>query len=96
MFPSRHDLKIVDCKQKQTKSILQIVLKEEESLGFGIIEYDEAEHAEKAHKVFSGHKINDSVIDIAYCIPGMSAVHMFNRIMFKYVSIHVLRLTCSV
>ena len=57
------------------------------SLGFGIIEYDEAVHAEKAFKIFSGHHINDHEIKISYCIPGMSAVHMFNRIMFKYVSI---------
>lgn len=62
----------------------QIVLKEGESLGFGIIEYAEAEEAETAFKEFSEQKINDTLINLSYCIPGMSAVHMFNRVMFKY------------
>lgn len=57
------------------------------SLGFGIIEYDNAEDAEKAFAKFNGHEINEVNINISYCIPGKSAVHVFNRIMFKYVSI---------
>lgn len=63
------------------------MLKEGESLGFGIIEYAEAEEATTAFQAFVNHKINDVAINISYCIPGLSAVHMFNRVMFKYVSI---------
>ncbi|XP_052274563.1 uncharacterized protein LOC127874351 isoform X2 [Dreissena polymorpha] len=62
----------------------QIVLKEGTSLGYGIVEYDEALDAEKAFNKFNRHKINSNSIRILYCIPGKSAVHMFNRIMFKY------------
>ena len=65
------------------------MLKEGESLGFGIIEYAEAEEAETAFKAFTDHKINDTKINLSYCIPGMSAVHMFNRVIFKYVCISV-------
>ena len=63
------------------------MLKEGESLGFGIIEYAEAEEAETAFKAFTDHQINDTKINLSYCIPGMSAVHMFNRVIFKYVCI---------
>ena len=63
-----------------------MVLKEGESLGFGIIEYAEADEAETTFKEFLNHKIKDTEINLSFCIPGMSAVHMFNRVMFKYVS----------
>jgi len=66
--------------------VLQIVCKENVSLCFGIIEYEKSEDAEKAYSKFRGHHINDVVINISYCIPGKSAVYMFNRIMYKYVS----------
>lgn len=61
--------------------------KENTSLGFGIVEFDNAEDTEKAFDEFNKHDINGVAININYCIPGKSAVHMFNRIMFKYVSI---------
>ncbi|WAR23213.1 RAVR2-like protein, partial [Mya arenaria] len=68
----------------------QIVTKENVSLGFGIIEYENSENAERAFNRFNNEKINDVPMNISYCIPGKSAVHMFNRIMFKYGdSIHV-------
>ena len=56
------------------------------SLGFGIIEYNNAQDAEKVFDKFNKHEINEVAINISYCIPGKSAVHMFNRIMYKYVS----------
>ena len=66
---------------------LQIVTKEGESLGFGILEYESAEDAERSFNKFNKHKINNIPMNISYCIPGKSAIHMFNRIMFKYVSV---------
>ncbi|XP_060577616.1 uncharacterized protein LOC132734784 isoform X2 [Ruditapes philippinarum] len=62
----------------------QIVTKEGESLGFGILEYENADDAERSFNQFNKHKINDVPMNISYCIPGKSAIHMFNRIMFKY------------
>ncbi|XP_060584360.1 ribonucleoprotein PTB-binding 2-like [Ruditapes philippinarum] len=62
----------------------QIVTKEGESLGFGILEYESADDAERSFNQFNKHKINDVPMNISYCIPGKSAIHMFNRIMFKY------------
>lgn len=62
----------------------QIVTKEGESLGFGILEYDSAEDAEKAFNKFNQYEVNRVPMNISYCIPGKSAIHMFNRIMYKY------------
>ncbi|XP_053394791.1 ribonucleoprotein PTB-binding 1-like isoform X2 [Mercenaria mercenaria] len=62
----------------------QIVTKEGESLGFGILEYDDAEDAEGSFNEFNKHELNGVPMNISYCIPGKSAIHMFNRIMFKY------------
>ncbi|KAL4237060.1 Ribonucleoprotein PTB-binding 2 [Mactra antiquata] len=63
----------------------QIVCKDGVSLGFGILEYDDADDAETVFNKFNGYNINGVNINIHYCIPGKSAVHMFNRIMYKYV-----------
>jgi len=70
--------------------LFQIVTKENVSLGFGILEFARADEAETAYDKFSGYDLNGVKLNIYYCIPGKSAVHMFNRIMFKYVSMVLL------
>ncbi|KAK3090090.1 hypothetical protein FSP39_009128 [Pinctada imbricata] len=67
----------------------QIVMKDGESLGYGIIQYKTWQEAEKSEQTLNGRKINNVAIRITYCIPGMSAVAICTRIMNKYENMEV-------
>ncbi|XP_025084583.1 spidroin-1-like isoform X2 [Pomacea canaliculata] len=62
----------------------QIMMKEKESLGFGIVEFRKPDDAEETWERLRGQKIEDTEMTITFCIPSKSAVVINNRIMWKY------------
>lgn len=67
--------------------LIQVVLKDGEPLGFGIIEYAYAKEAESSLKLLNGHKLQETSLRVTYCIPGKSAVEICTRLLTKFVSL---------
>ncbi|OWF43555.1 uncharacterized protein LOC110459570 [Mizuhopecten yessoensis] len=62
----------------------QVVLKEGEPLGFGIIEYADPKAAENTQTLLSGYKLHQTTLRVTYCIPGKSAVEICSRLLVKF------------
>ncbi|XP_060070322.1 ribonucleoprotein PTB-binding 1-like [Ylistrum balloti] len=62
----------------------QVVLKEGEPLGFGIIEYADPKDAQTTQKQLNGYKLQQTTLRVTYCIPGKSAVEMCSKLLVKF------------
>ncbi|XP_050403218.1 ribonucleoprotein PTB-binding 2 isoform X2 [Patella vulgata] len=61
----------------------QIMLKDNESLGYGIIEYKQASEARDTWFKLSDYKLQDVSLNVSFCVPDKPAVFIYNRIMLK-------------
>lgn len=62
----------------------QVVLKEGEPIGYGIIEYADLKDAQITQKMLNGFKLKDTPLRVTYCIPGKSAVDICSRLLVKF------------
>ena len=63
----------------------QIVMKNGDPIGYGIIEYKHALDAEKSQRSLNGYQVENIPLRVTYCIPGQSAMDICTRIVKKHV-----------
>ena len=57
-----------------------------QALGFAIVEYSSSEQAEATQRMVHGYEIDNQRIRVTYCIPGQSAMEVYNRLINALVS----------
>ncbi|XP_033736849.1 uncharacterized protein LOC117325042 [Pecten maximus] len=62
----------------------QVVLKEGEPIGYGIIEYADSKDAQITQTALTGYKLQEAALRVTYCIPGKSAVDICSRLLVKF------------
>ncbi|VDI27861.1 Hypothetical predicted protein [Mytilus galloprovincialis] len=62
----------------------QIVMKDNESLGYGIIEYKTYQEAQRSKDKLDNHVVQDQPIRLTYCIPGKPGIFLCSKIISKF------------
>ncbi|CAC5399544.1 unnamed protein product [Mytilus coruscus] len=62
----------------------QIVMKDNESLGYGIIEYKTYQEAQRSKNKLDNHEVQGQPIRLTYCIPGKPGIFLCSKIVSKF------------